>query len=71
MQTINSVSIKECTGCGTCINICPAEAISMQENNEGFLYPVIDDVLSFPKERIQTRKLLNAMLLWQKMKFVQ
>lgn len=43
MQTINSVSRKECTGCGTCINICPAEAISMQENNEGFLYPVIDE----------------------------
>ena len=34
--------IKEkCTGCGSCYNICPKGAISMTENDEGFLYPEI------------------------------
>lgn len=34
---------KLCNGCSACINKCPKNAISMQENNEGFLYPVIDN----------------------------
>ncbi len=33
----------ECFGCGACQNICPVGAISMQEDEEGFLYPVIDE----------------------------
>lgn len=31
-----------CTGCGACYNKCPQNAISMKENDEGFLYPEID-----------------------------
>lgn len=31
-----------CTGCTSCMNICPKHAIHMEENNEGFKYPVID-----------------------------
>ncbi|MDR2603545.1 MAG: polysaccharide pyruvyl transferase family protein [Puniceicoccales bacterium] len=31
-----------CTGCGTCANICPRRAIEMRENVEGFLYPHIN-----------------------------
>ena len=31
-----------CTGCSACANICPVGAISMQENIDGFLRPVID-----------------------------
>ena len=34
---------KECTGCGLCANLCPRNAILMRENEEGFLYPVIDN----------------------------
>lgn len=30
-----------CCGCGACAQICPQNCIGMQENNEGFLYPVI------------------------------
>lgn len=33
---------KFCTGCGACHNVCPFEAISMEEDVEGFLYPHID-----------------------------
>lgn len=30
-----------CTGCQACENICPKQAISMKENEYGFLYPTI------------------------------
>lgn len=31
-----------CTGCGACRSVCPADAIRMEEDEEGFFYPVID-----------------------------
>ncbi|MBR1506436.1 MAG: Coenzyme F420 hydrogenase/dehydrogenase, beta subunit C-terminal domain [Eubacterium sp.] len=34
---------KECTGCMACVNSCPAGAISITENEYGFLFPVIDE----------------------------
>ena len=40
---VNISSIKnECTGCGACFNICGRNAIYMEEDIEGFKYPVID-----------------------------
>ena len=32
----------ECTGCGACVSICPKQAIVMQPDTEGFLYPKVD-----------------------------
>lgn len=40
MDTV--IDNKLCTGCHACFNGCPVRAISMQEDEEGFLYPVID-----------------------------
>lgn len=34
---------EECCGCTACYSICPKQAISMQPDEEGFDYPVIDD----------------------------
>lgn len=31
-----------CCGCGACVNICPKECIEMKEDQEGFLYPIVD-----------------------------
>jgi len=31
-----------CTGCSACFNICPTNAITMEESQEGFLEPVIN-----------------------------
>ncbi|GFO86204.1 Coenzyme F420 hydrogenase/dehydrogenase, beta subunit C-terminal domain [Anaerostipes butyraticus] len=31
-----------CTGCHACVNICPKNCISMEDNGEEFLYPLID-----------------------------
>ncbi len=36
------VEKKECCGCAACLNICPVGAIVMEEDEEGFLYPVIN-----------------------------
>lgn len=32
-----------CTGCGACKAVCPVNAITMQLNSKGFLYPEIDE----------------------------
>lgn len=41
MKKINFIN-KKCTGCEACENICPSQAIKMEEDEEGFLYPKID-----------------------------
>lgn len=33
----------DCCGCTACLNTCPKGAIRMQEDEEGFLYPMIDE----------------------------
>lgn len=33
---------ENCCGCGACVSICPKECIKMQEDSEGFLYPIVD-----------------------------
>ena len=42
MKNITILKENLCTGCGACFNICPFDAIKMEYNNEGFLYPIID-----------------------------
>ena len=34
---------KQCTGCAACIQACPRECISYEEDSEGFYYPHIDN----------------------------
>lgn len=35
-------SRENCCGCTACYSICPAQAIAMLPDEEGFLYPVVD-----------------------------
>ncbi len=35
-------SKERCCGCTACMAACPVDAISMQPDEEGFAYPVID-----------------------------
>jgi len=32
-----------CNGCTACIYVCPKKCITMTEDNEGFIYPVVDE----------------------------
>ena len=34
---------KDCCGCGGCSNACPVQCISMRADEEGFLYPAVDE----------------------------
>ena len=34
---------EECCGCAACYSLCPKEAISMVEDDEGFEYPQIGE----------------------------
>ena len=34
---------QECCGCTACYSICPKQAITMEKDDEGYLYPQIDD----------------------------
>lgn len=36
---------KDCCGCGACEQACPRSCITMQEDNEGFLYPNINKAI--------------------------
>lgn len=40
---INIKEKKNCCGCSACYSICPKNCISMEEDNEGFRYPKIDE----------------------------
>ena len=33
----------DCCGCGMCVNVCPSQIIQMIEDQEGFLYPEIEN----------------------------
>ena len=39
------VAKEQCCGCESCLVSCPVSAITMQEDDEGFLYPIIDEGL--------------------------
>ena len=36
---------KDCCGCAACVQRCPKQCISLKEDGEGFLYPVVDESL--------------------------
>ena len=33
---------KDCCGCSACVQRCPKQCITLKEDNEGFLYPIVD-----------------------------
>ena len=40
---IRIIDKSQCCGCNACVQICPKQCIQMQEDCEGFLYPLVDD----------------------------
>lgn len=41
-KSVICISNEKCTGCGACLNICPSNAITMDYDSEGFLFPFVD-----------------------------
>lgn len=37
------INREKCTGCGACIVLCPAKCISLEEDQEGFSFPNVDN----------------------------
>lgn len=40
---INIIEKKDCCGCSACVQKCPRQCISLQEDEEGFLYPIVNE----------------------------
>ena len=54
-----------CSGCSACANKCPTSAINMRYDDEGFIYPVVDESICVAcglceKVCIQTKKVFDA-----------
>ena len=43
MKNVSVVQKQDCTGCLACFNSCPVQAIKMERDTEGFLYPFVDE----------------------------
>ena len=43
MANITALDKKFCTGCSLCVNVCPIDAIKLKADNEGFLFPLVDE----------------------------
>ena len=39
---INIINKTDCCGCNACVQRCPKQCITMQADNEGFLYPIVN-----------------------------
>lgn len=39
---IDKLDKNRCVGCGVCVYVCPQKCIYMKEDNEGFMYPIIE-----------------------------
>lgn len=39
---INIIDKRDCCGCSACMNICPKHCITMESDDEGFLYPKVN-----------------------------
>lgn len=66
----NNKPVSACYGCQACIQICPRTAISITHNDEGFLYPRINQDQCIdcslceqvcPTQEVNTEKIFNPM----------
>lgn len=51
INSIVSFGSDKCCGCTACHSICPKQCITMTEDKEGFLYPVVDNKLCIDCEQ--------------------
>lgn len=79
INTIQCLPREKCTGCASCANRCPLNCISMQGDEEGFLFPVIDESrcsrcgvckascpVLYPPEKANEENLPDCYAAWSK-----
>ena len=49
---------EKCTGCFACYNICPKNAIKMEEDEHGFIYPNYVQIVMHVKKFVQVLRML-------------
>lgn len=42
LECVSEQEKQDCCGCSACMHICPVHAITMEKDDEGFLYPNVD-----------------------------
>ena len=42
---VRIINKKDCCGCAACVQICPKQCITMVSDEEGFLYPKVDETI--------------------------
>lgn len=42
-DSVKDITIRECTGCGACSQVCPKDCIRISESPQGFLHPSIQE----------------------------
>lgn len=40
-KSIETLQKEKCSGCSACYPVCPTNAITMEYDEEGFLYPIV------------------------------
>lgn len=40
-KSIETLQKEKCSGCSACYPVCPTKAITMEYDEEGFLYPIV------------------------------
>ena len=53
----------ECCGCTACAAVCPRDAITMEPDEEGFAYPVVDAALCIRCMRCEDACVFKAALI--------
>ena len=48
-----------CCGCHACVTVCAKHCITMQTDNEGFLYPVVDKENSFVVDTVKVLRTVS------------
>lgn len=43
MESVKNNKKEDCCGCTACFSVCPTKAITMKKDEEGFLYPKVDE----------------------------
>ena len=58
---INIKDKSKCSGCTACMNKCPKDAIYMQEDENGFKYPIVD-MVSKPFNETSVKAIVDKMI---------